>query len=313
MSAPAAARQYVVLNPSRLLFLLCLRYLTDKMTAALQLPWESLARLDLRGALDIVLLAVVIYYILLLVRGSHAAQMSVAILLLVGLYYGARWARLEMVEWLLTTLLPYFVIALIVLFQPEIRRALARAGHNPFWQRFSSRNPTESHDDVVLAARHFAAHRIGALIVLEREVSLKTYIESGIPLDATVSYDLLLSTFHPQSPLHDGAAILQGNRVAAAACFLPLSLAPGLSTQLGTRHRAAIGVTEESDAVAVVVSEQTGAIALAVDGRIDTNLTGDELELRLAELFATYRPSVALPSPAPGTRAETARAARERE
>jgi len=282
------------------------------MAAVLQFPWESLARLDVRGALDILIIAIVIYYLLLLVRGSHAAQMSVAILLLVALYYGARWARLEMVEWLLTTLLPYFVIALIVLFQPEIRRALARAGHNPFWQRLSARNPTEAHDDVVMAVRHFAAHKIGALVVLEREVSLKTYIESGIPLDATVSYDLLLSIFRPESPLHDGAAILQGGRVAAAACFLPLTLAPGLSTQLGTRHRAAIGVTEESDAVAVVVSEQTGSVALATDGGIETNLTPEQVAERLAELFAPYRPGVSLPSPG-SARAETVRAGRERE
>jgi len=277
------------------------------MLSGVALPWNGLARLDLRAVVDILLVAVIIYYILNLLRGTRAAQVVVAIVVLVLLLYRAPWARLEMVEWLLTRLLPYFVIALIILFQPEIRRALARVGHNPLWQRFSSQNPTEAHDDVVMAVSHFSQNRIGALIVLEREVGLKTYIESGIPLDATVSYDLLVAIFRPESPLHDGAAILQGSRVAAAACFLPLSLNPMISNQLGTRHRAAIGVTEESDAITVVVSEQTGAIALATGGSIEVNLTPDQLAERLAAMFARYRPQVALPAPPGGTRPEATR------
>jgi diadenylate cyclase len=228
------------------------------------------------------------------------------VLLLVAAFHGARWARLEMVEWLLTTLLPYFAIALIVLFQPEIRRALARAGRNPFWQRFTSHDPTAAHDDILLAVRHFSQNKIGALIVLEREVGLKTYVESGIPLEARLSYDLLLSIFHHHSPLHDGAAIVQGERMAAAACFLPLSLNPALSTQLGTRHRAAIGIGEESDAVAIVVSEQTGGVSLASGGNIELNLNDDQLAEKLAELFAAYRGPVALPAPPGGTRPASA-------
>jgi diadenylate cyclase len=274
-------------------------------------PWDDLRRLDARAALDILLIAAVIYYFLNLLRGTRAAQMAVALGLIAVAYYTARWARLEMVEWLLTTLIPYLAIALIILFQPEIRAALASAGRNPFWRIFSGQNPIEAHDDIVLAVRHFAQHRIGALVVLEREVGLKTYVESGIPLDAQVSYDLLLSIFHPASPLHDGAAIIQGTRVAAAACFLPLSLNPAISTQLGTRHRAAIGVTEESDAIVVLVSEQTGAIALAADGNMERNLTPEQLSERLAALFVRYRPPVALPAPAAGTRAEAANEGRE--
>ncbi len=258
-------------------------------------PWQSLARLDARAVVDILIVAAIIYFLLNLLKGTRAVQITAAIVFLVVFYWGARWARLEMVEWLLTTLLPYVAIALIVLFQPEIRRALAQMGRNPFWQRFSSQNPTEAHDDLVLAAGYFSQNATGALIVLERDVGLKTYIESGVPLDATLSYDLLLAIFRPGSPLHDGAAIVQGNRVAAAACFLPLSLNPLLSNQLGSRHRAAIGVTEESDAVAVVVSEQTGGIALAVSGAIELNLTADQLAQRLATMFARYRPAVPLP------------------
>jgi diadenylate cyclase len=277
------------------------------MPIAAAWPWESWSRLDLRAALDILLIAVVIYYALNLVRGTRAAQILVTVLLLVVCYFGARWARLEMTDWLLTALLPYFVIALIVLFQPEIRRALARAGRSPLWMRLSAADPTESHDDVLLAVRYFSQNKIGALIVLEREESLKTYIESGVPLDARLSYDLLLSIFRPGSPLHDGAAIIQSDRVAAAACFLPLSLSPAISTQIGTRHRAAIGVTEESDAVCVVVSEQTGAVALAEAGSIELNLSEEKLAQRLAALFARYRPAVALPAPPGGTRPATER------
>lgn len=264
--------------------------------------WNVLARLDARAALDILIIAVIVYYILNLLGGTRAAQTTVGLLLVVGIYYGARWARLEMVEWLLTNLLPYFVIALVVLFQPEIRRALAQLGRTAPWRRFHSANPAQAHDDVVMAAAYFSQQRIGALMVLEREVSLKTYIESGIPLDATVSYDLLVAIFRHESPLHDGAAILQGNRVAAAACFLPLSLNPMISTQLGTRHRAAIGVTEESDAVAIVVSEQTGAIGLAASGVIELNLTPEQLAARLAEMFAAVRSAAARPSFPAGSR-----------
>jgi len=276
------------------------------MRAAI-LPWNALARFDARAALDILIISVITYYLLKLVRGTRALQMVLALLLLVLFYKGARLLRLEMVEWLLTTLLPYVAIALIVLFQPEIRRALARMGHNLSWMRFSSGNPTGAHDDVVLAMNHFSQNRIGALVVLERDVGLRTYIESGIPLNATLTYDLLLAIFHPTSPLHDGAAIVQGGNIAAAACFLPLSLNPTISNQLGTRHRSAIGVTEESDAVVVVVSEQTGAIALSVGGAIELNLTVERLTERLASLFARYRPRVALPAPPGGEHVESAR------
>jgi diadenylate cyclase len=260
------------------------------------------ARLGLRAALDILIIALLIYYMLKLLRGTRAMQMLVAILLLVVLYEGARRAQFEMVEWLLDTLLPYVAIALIVLFQPEIRRALDRFGRNLSLARFSSSNPSSSFDDVVLAAGYFAQNRIGALIAFERDVGLRTYIESGIPLDANLSYDLLLAIFRPGSPMHDGAVIVQGSRIASAACFLPLTLNPLTSNQLGTRHRAAIGVTEESDSVAVVVSEQTGAISLAVSGTIELGLSVDQLTDRLTNLFRRFRTTLTFPVPSPGAR-----------
>ena len=260
------------------------------------LPITPLARLDVRSALDILIVAILIYYLLKLLRGTRAVQILVAIGLLILFYRGARWARLEMVEWLLTTMLPYIAITLIILFQPEIRRALSRVGRKLTVMKFASRNTKAEHDDIVMAAEYFSQNRIGALMVVERQAGLRTYIESGIPLDAKLSYDLLLSIFRPGSPLHDGAVIIEGSRVAAAGCFLPLSLNPMISKQLGTRHRAAIGVTEDSDAIVVLVSEETGSISLASAGAIDTNLMPEELSDRLTEIFSRRRTASLLPA-----------------
>jgi len=262
---------------------------------AAALPLTPLSRLDFRAALDILIIATLIYYLLRLLRGTRAVQMLVAIAVLFLFYRGAQWARLEMVEWLLTTMLPYVAIALIVLFQPEIRRALSRAGRNLSVMKFASHNPKGMYDDIVMAAEHFSGSHIGSLIVVERQAGLRTYIESGIPLDAKLSYDLLVSIFQPDSPLHDGAVIIEGSRVAAAGCFLPLSLNPLISKQLGTRHRAAIGVTEDSDCLVVLVSEETGSISVASGGSIETNLTPEELSDRLREIVSRRRTTMALP------------------
>jgi len=256
---------------------------------------NPLTRLDLRAALDILIIAILIYYLLKLLRGTRAVQIVTAVALIILLYRGARWARLEMVEWLLTTLLPYVAIALIILFQPEIRRALSRFGRNLSLMKFPSHNPKSSFDDIVIAAEYFSQNRIGALIVVERQASLRTYIESGIPLDAKLSYDLLLSIFRPGSPLHDGAVIIEGSRVAAAGCFLPLSLNPLISKHLGTRHRAAMGITEDSDAVVVLVSEETGSISVASGGTIETNLSPEGLSDRLADMISRRRITIMLP------------------
>jgi diadenylate cyclase len=257
--------------------------------AAFALPWEWFSRLNAVAIFDILIVAVIIYYFLDLIQGTRAIQMLVGVGLVVLFYYASRWGRLETVQWLLTNVLPYFVFALIVVFQAEIRRALARIGQNPFWRRFSTQEPAESYDDVVMAASYLSQNRTGALLVIERDTGLKTYAESGIALDALVSYDLLISIFRPGSPLHDGAAIIQRDRVAAVACFLPLSLNPVLSSQLGTRHRAAIGVTEETDAVTVVISEQTGLISLCVGGSIEIGLSPEQLAERLGELLEEPR------------------------
>src|SRR5260370_319409 len=172
--------------------------LTTMLAAAL--PITPLARLDVRSALDILIIAILVYYLLKLVRGTRALQMLVAIGLLILLYRVARWARLEMVEWMLTTMLPYIAIALIILFQPEIRRALSRLGRNVSLMKFASHNPKAMHDDIVMAAEYFSQNRIGALMVVERQAGLRTYIESGIPLAAKLSYDLLSAMFSRGRP-----------------------------------------------------------------------------------------------------------------
>jgi diadenylate cyclase len=263
---------------------------------------QLLSHLTPRAVIDILVVAAGVYYVLRLLRGAQAVQAAAVILFVVGFYEVARWAQLEMVEWLMTAMIPYAAIALIVLYQAEIRRTLARLGRSLTLGRFLGTSGGALFDDVVLAAEYFSAHRIGALIVFEREVGLHTYIESGIPLDAHLSYDLLLAIFKPGSPLHDGAVIIQGTRIAAAACFLPLSLNPAFSTQVGTRHRAAMGVTEESDAVVVLVSEQTGAISLAVAGTMEFGLTIAQLTERLAGLFRRFHMTPGLPAPGPGPR-----------
>ena len=187
-------------------------------------------------------------------------------------------------------MLVYVAFAAIVIFQSDIRRALAHFGQAPFFRYFYRLEADdEAIEEFVVASTMLAAQKIGAIVAIEREIGLRNYIESGIPLDATLTYDLLVTIFQLESPLHDGAVIIQEGRVAAAACFLPLTVNPRLSRELGTRHRAAIGLTEEGDAVAIVVSEETGKISLAMNGRIDRELTADELRARLRPLVVQRR------------------------
>src|SRR5499426_342944 len=245
------------------------------LLSAWPLTWNAL--------LDIVIVAFVIYHILVFIKGTRAVQMAVGLGLIIAFFYLARWVQLDTVTWMLTYVVPYFVFAIIVIFQHEIRRALARFGQTSLFAGFSSINRNEFYDEIILAVTTLAANQTGALIVIERDIGLKTYIESGIALDAALSYDLLVTIFNSAVPLHDGAVIVQNGRIAAAACFLPLTVKPRLSKELGTRHRAAIGVTEETDAVAIIVSEETGAISFAHDGEMERYLDPDTLRLRLRD------------------------------
>jgi diadenylate cyclase len=203
------------------------------------------------------------------------------------LYWLALNQRLMTLEFVLRGALLYIGVAIIVLFQAEIRLALITFGNRfriPFTRRQRGRFGESIYDEIVLAATTLASTKTGALIVIERQVGLRGLIEAGVRLDAELSYDLLVAIFNPASPLHDGAIIIQGDRIASAACFLPLSLNPMLSKDLGTRHRAALGITEDSDAVAIVVSEETGLISFVKAGRIKRAL--DPTRLRAA-IFQT--------------------------
>jgi diadenylate cyclase len=248
------------------------------------------------AALDILLVALIIYQLLVMVRGTRAAPMLTGLAVVVVAFYLLPTEKLVTLNWVVSHVLPYVVFALIVVFQSEIRHMLADLGRRFSFLRTSA-GGSDAYDDIVLAANLFSQNQTGALIVIEREIGLRTHIESGVPLDARLSYDLLATIFRPSAPLHDGAVIIQKDRIAAAACFLPLSMNPLLSTQLGTRHRAAIGITEETDAIAVVVSEETGAISMALGGQIERDLTADQLRGRLGAELRRYMAPVTLPTP----------------
>ncbi|MDP9121928.1 MAG: diadenylate cyclase CdaA [Acidobacteriota bacterium] len=240
-----------------------------------------------RDAVDILVVAVVIYNLLLLIRGTRAMQMLLGIIFVGLLYYAARLTDLVTLQTLLENLLLVLPFAIIILFQQEMRRALANFGRNPLLGLARQQQAVSAFGDIVLTATTLSARRIGALIVLERLQGLRTYIENGVKLDAALSYDLLINIFVPDTPLHDGAVIVQDDRIAAAACFLPLTPNTTLSKDLGTRHRAALGISEETDAVAVVVSEETGAISLSCDGELIPNLDGKSLRNYLYKYLIT--------------------------
>lgn len=240
--------------------------------------------------IDILVLWFLIYETLKMIRGTRAAQMAIGGGGLVGLFFFSRWAHLETVNFLIRNLVGYLVFAVIVLFQSDIRRALAHLGRAPFFRYFAkAEDSEEAIEELVVAATMLASQRIGAIIAVERQIGLRNYIEGGIPLDAVLTYDLLVSVFQRDSPLHDGAVIVQDDRVAAAACFLPLTVNPKLSKELGSRHRAAIGLTEENDAVAIVISEETGGVSVVVDGQIERGVSAEALRGRLRSLVLQGR------------------------
>jgi diadenylate cyclase len=236
---------------------------------------------SIRDLIDIALVAYVFYRFLLLMRGTRGVQMTFGIVMLLLFYWVTRYYRLAAVQWLLSNVLTYIVFAIIVLYQSEIRRGLANIGTTTIFGRHRRRGDEGYYEEIVLAATTLASKKIGGLIVIERDIGLKNYVESGIALDAVLTYDLLVTIFSPNTPLHDGAVIVQQKRIIAAGCFLPLTLDPYLSKELGTRHRAAIGITEETDAAAIIVSEETGKISLAIGGEITRDLAGASLRATL--------------------------------
>jgi diadenylate cyclase len=246
----------------------------------------TLPNVGFTSLLDVLAVAFVIYQLLQIVRGTRAAHILVGIFAVAALYQIALRAHLDALRSLMSSLAPYSAIAIIVLFQSEIRRTLARLGRK---RLFGGYQRPESTDEILLALAAMSRDKIGALIVLERDIGLRTFIESGVHLDAQISRDLLLSIFLPGTALHDGAVIVQKERIAAAACFLPLTVNPAVSSKLGTRHRAGIGITEETDCLALIVSEETGAISVGAFGNLERDVTIKRADDRINEHFGVSR------------------------
>lgn len=226
----------------------------------------------LRSAIDILVVAVVFYQFYMLIKRTRAVQLVKGVIVLLIGYLLARYFQLMTISWLLDKLLSMFVIAIPVVFQPELRKALEQLGRG----RFFTRNPLMSVVDsleqiskeLVRCTQVLSQNRIGALIVIERKTGIQDFVETGIKIDGVVSSEFLVNIFIPNAPLHDGAVIIRGDRVAAAGCFLPLSENPSIQKELGARHRAALGLTEITDALAIVVSEETGAISVGLEGTL---------------------------------------------
>lgn len=253
--------------------------LVDKLLS-LQITW--------RDAIDIALVAIIIYGILSLIRGTRAMQISIGLAVLASTYFIARAFDFVALEVISREILFYLPFAVIVLFQQEIRRGLARMGGNPFLAIFRRRNGGVPAGPILDACDVLALRRIGALIAIEGAQTLRIYEESAKPLDALVTADLLIAIFTPGGPLHDGAVIIRGNRVIAAGAFLPLTTTAGPKFAHGTRHRAAIGLSEESDALLIVISEENGSIAAAMEGTLHENLDRAMLQQLMSEKFGAH-------------------------
>ena len=254
----------------------------ERLSAALHLQ-----ELSLWALADIAILALLIYQLLLMIRGTRAVNILLALAAVALLFVmtGPGLIELHALHSILGNLLFYLPLIVIVLFQNQIRQALAQLGKNPLSNLIPKRTDENLIEEVTLAAVSLASKRIGALIVVEREMGLRTFSETGIALDALISYDLLMNIFTRRSPLHDGAVIIAEGRIKAASCYLPLTTNPSLSRTYGTRHRAAVGITEESDAVAIVVSEERGVVSLAENGKISEALDAQGLETLLVHLL----------------------------
>jgi|SRR5579862_2641202 len=266
-----------------------------------QILQPVIPKLTIISVLDILAVALILYNFALVLRGRRAIHILSGLWVLMVVYLVAVWLRLELLRSVLAALVPYAAIALIVMFQTDIRRLLSRIGRIRWLGLGGQLERREVVDEILLAVQQMAEAKTGALIVVERDVGLRTFIESGVALDAVVSRDLLLSIFHSGGEMHDGAVIIQGDRIAAAACFLPLNTNPLVARKFGTRHRAAIGVTEEGDALAVVVSEERGQISIAWRGDLEPDVSLERLRERLIQ-HSTGRTAAVERSPEPELR-----------
>jgi diadenylate cyclase len=253
--------------------------------------FESLTWVDaIKDAVDILIVSYLIYKVMQLIKGTRAVQLIKGILLLVVTWALSTWLNLYTLKWLMNQIFTFGIVTVLIIFQPELRRALEQLGRG----RLFSRSATEDQDvnhrigEVMKAVNYLARRKIGALIVFERETGLSDYYDTGIKMESALSSELLINVFIPNTPLHDGAVIIRGNQIMAAGCYLPLSENPFISKELGTRHRAAIGVTEVSDAISIAVSEETGQVALAIGGQIVRDIKEESL---ISKLFEELRPA----------------------
>jgi len=243
----------------------------------------------IKDIIDITIVSYIIYKLILLVRGTKAVQLLKGIFVLVGTWAISTWFNLYTLKWLMNQMFTFGVVTVLIIFQPELRRALEQLGRGKLFARSSvvERDVSERIGELIKAVNYMAKRKIGALIVFERSTGLSDYIESGIRMESMISSELLMNIFIPNAPLHDGAVIVRGNLIMAAGCYLPLSENPFISKELGTRHRAGIGISEVCDAVSVIVSEETGQVSLAVGGMIVRDIKEESL---ISKLFEELNP-----------------------
>lgn len=238
----------------------------------------------LKDIIDILIVSYIIYKLIQLVRGTRAVQLMKGILVLMATWAVSTWFDLYTLKWMMSQIFNFSVLAVLIIFQPELRRALEQLGRGKLFVRSAMNDKDVIHQqlaEIMKAVQHMAKRRIGALIVFERKTGLSEIVESGIPMESRITSELIINIFTPNTPLHDGAVIVRGNEITAAACYLPLSENPFISKELGTRHRAAIGVSENSDALAVVVSEETGQVSLAMNGMVVRDINEEALISKL--------------------------------
>lgn len=244
----------------------------------------------IKDIIDISIVSYIIYKLILLVRGTRAVQLLKGIIVLVATWALSTWFNLYTLKWLMNQMFTFGVVTILIIFQPELRRALEQLGRGSLFSRSSvvERDISDRINEIIKSINYMAKRKIGALIVFERNTGLSDYIESGIQMESIVSSELLINIFIPNTPLHDGAVIIRGNQIMAAGCYLPLSENPFISKELGTRHRAGIGVTEVCDAISVIVSEETGQVSLAVGGMIVRDIKDESL---ISKLFEELNPN----------------------
>ncbi|MGD1049220.1 MAG: diadenylate cyclase CdaA [Candidatus Krumholzibacteriaceae bacterium] len=246
--------------------------------------------------LDILIVAFLFYRLFLLIRGTRAAQMFIGLFLLIIVSFVARWLNMNALNWILSSLKTVWVIAFVILFQPELRRALSLLGQNRILGYFIKVEESGTVSEIVKACHLLTQSGLGAIIAIEQDVGLRNYIETGTPIDALVTAELLVTIFTPPSPLHDGAVVIEKNRIIAAGCILPLSQNPRLAKSLGTRHRAGLGLSEESDAVVIIVSEETRTISLAFGGKLKRKLDINTLRNDLVGMIGIKSEEAVSPS-----------------